>query len=64
MPVYWDYQARAEKDFAGGGRVALIAYGSSDSLELIASDPTVELASDTHIGFHHVMGEWVGALGH
>jgi len=63
VPVYWDYQARAEKDVAGGGRVALMAYGSSDSLEVIASDPNVKLTSDTHIGFHHVMGEWVGSLG-
>ena len=47
----------------GGGRVALPAYGSSDSLEIISGDPTVELASNTHIGFHHVMGEWVTALG-
>ena len=62
-PVYWDYQARADKDLPGGGRVALIAFGSSDSLEIISGDPTVELASNTHIGFHHVMGEWVTALG-
>jgi TonB family protein len=62
-PVYWDYQARADKDLAGGGRVALIAYGSSDSLKIIAQDPSADLASNTHIGFHHVMGEWVGALG-
>jgi len=62
-PVYWDYQARADKDLRGGGRVALLAYGSSDSLEIISADPTVELASNTHIGFHHVMGEWVTSLG-
>jgi TonB family protein len=62
-PVYWDYQARGDKDLAGGGRVALMAYGSSDSLKVIASDPNVMLTSGTHIGFHHVMGEWVGMLG-
>ena len=62
-PVYWDYQARADKDLPGGGRVALTAFGSSDSLEIISGDPTVELASNTHIGFHHVMGEWVTSLG-
>ena len=62
-PVYWDYQARVDKDVPGGGRVALLAYGSSDSLEVIAQDPTVELESNTHIGFHHVMGEWVTSLG-
>jgi TonB family protein len=62
-PVYWDYQARADKDLAGGGRVGLLAYGSSDSLEIISGDPTVALESNTHIGFHHVMGEWVSSLG-
>ncbi|HXU01051.1 MAG TPA: TonB-dependent receptor, partial [Polyangia bacterium] len=62
-PVYWDYQARADKDLPGGGRVGLLAYGSSDSLEIISSDPTVQLESNTHIGFHHVMGEWVSSLG-
>ena len=39
-PVYWDYQARADKDSPGGGRVALTAFGSSDSLEIISGDPT------------------------
>jgi hypothetical protein len=62
-PVYWDYQARVDKDLAGGSRVGLLAYGSSDSLEIISGDPTVQLDSDTHIGFHHVMGEWVTSLG-
>jgi len=62
-PVYWDYQARADKDLAGGGRVGLTAYGSSDSLKIIAQDPSVTLTSGNHIGFHHVMGEWAGALG-
>jgi len=62
-PVYWDYQARADKDLPGGGRVALLAYGSSDSLKVIAQDPSVALTDSNHIGFHHVMGEWVGSLG-
>ena len=62
-PVYWDYQARIDKDLARGSRAALLFYGSSDSLELISGDPTVELASDTHIGFHHVMGEYLTSLG-
>jgi TonB family protein len=62
VPVYWDYQGRAEKDLPGGGRVSLLAYGSSDNLEVIAQDPTIELQSTSHIGFHHLMGEWVGTL--
>jgi TonB family protein len=63
VPVYWDYQARADKDLPGGGRVGLLAYGSSDNLEVIAQDPTIELESNSHLGFHHVMGEWVSSLG-
>jgi TonB family protein len=62
-PVYWDYQARVDKDLPRGSRVSLLAYGSSDSLEVISADPTVELASDSHIGFHHVMGEYLSTLG-
>src|SRR6185503_20036442 len=49
VPVYWDYQARAEKDLSHG-RFSLTAFGSSDSLEVVAQDPTRELKSDTHIG--------------
>lgn len=61
-PVYWDYQGRVDKDLAGGGRLSLITYGSSDALEVIASDPTLELTANSHIGFHHVMGEWLTTL--
>ena len=37
VPVYWDYQARADKDLPGGGRVELLAYGDGDNLEVTAS---------------------------
>jgi hypothetical protein len=39
--------------------VSLVAYGSSDSFNVIAQDPTRMLTSDTHLGFNHVMAEWV-----
>ena len=61
-PVYWDYQGRVDKDLAGGGRLSLIGYGSSDALEVVAGDPTLELTADSQIGFHHLMGEWVTTL--
>ena len=61
-PVYWDYQGRVDKDLASGGRLSLITYGSSDALEVVAGDPTLELTADSQIGFHHVMGEWVTTL--
>jgi TonB family protein len=61
-PVYWDYQGRVDKDLAGGGRLSLVTYGSSDALEVIASDPTLELTANSNIGFHHVMGEWLTTL--
>jgi TonB family protein len=56
-PVYWDYQGRIDHDLPRG-HVALVAFGSSDSFNVIAQDPTRMLTSDTHIGFHHLMGEW------
>ncbi len=56
-PVYWDYQGRVDHDLARG-HLAIVTYGSSDSLHVLAQDPTRELTSDTHIGFHHLMGEW------
>ncbi len=34
-------------------------FGSSDTFNVIAQDPTRMLTSDTHIGFNHVMGEWL-----
>ena len=37
----------------------MVAYGSSDSFNVIAQDPTRMLTSDTHLGFNHVMAEWV-----
>jgi hypothetical protein len=61
-PVYWDYQARVDKDLRGG-RFALVAFGSDDAFKVVAEDPTRSITSDTHIGFHHVMGEWLTTLG-
>ena len=42
--------------------MSLVAYGSSDSFNVIAQDPTRMLTSDTHLGFNHVMGEWVTSV--
>ena len=43
-PVYWDYQApRRQGPARWAAGSALLAYGSSDSLEVLAQDPTVEL---------------------
>jgi TonB family protein len=61
-PVYYDYQGRVDHDLRNG-HLAIVAYGSSDSFNVIAQDPTRMLTSDTHIGFHHVMGEWVTTFG-
>jgi acetyl esterase/lipase len=36
VPIYYDYQARVERDLRGGGRVSLEALGSDDALSVIA----------------------------
>ena len=57
-PVYWDYQGRVDKDLRNG-RLSLIVFGSDDSLEVLAQDPTRTLDAASHIGFHRVMTEWL-----
>jgi len=39
VPVYYDYQARAEHDLRGGGKFVLEAFGSDDQLAVVAQDP-------------------------
>jgi TonB family protein len=59
VPIYYDYQGRVEKDLAGGGRVSLEAFGSDDSLGVLASDPTRQLSINQHTGSHRVMFTWL-----
>jgi TonB family protein len=57
-PVYYDYQAGVHRDLANG-RLALFAFGSNDSLEVISKSASVgNLSLDTSTGFHKVFGIW------
>jgi TonB family protein len=58
-PVYWDYQARADKDLGNAGRLSLFVFGSDDNLHVVSQDPSRgDLDLGTHIGFHRVIGTW------
>jgi TonB family protein len=62
-PVYWDYQLGVHRDLAGG-RVALFAFGSDDTLKVISKDPstgTLDIGTETE--FHKVIGVWTSAWG-
>ena len=61
-PVYYDYQAGANRDVPGG-RVSLFAFGSSDTLKVISTDPrqgNIDLGVD--LGFHKLFAIWTEAL--
>jgi hypothetical protein len=62
-PVYWDYQAGANRDLPGG-RLSIYAFGSNDTLKVVGSDPrqgNIDLGVE--IGFHKVFAVWTQALG-
>ena len=60
-PVYWDYQVGVHRDLPAG-RLALFAFGSNDSLEIVSKDPsTGNLRLDTEIGFHKVFAVWTAS---
>jgi TonB family protein len=68
VPVYWDYQARAEHDLKRG-KLVLEAFGSDDALDVVAQDPSRKINLDQHTGSHRLMamwttraGEWVSTL--
>jgi hypothetical protein len=63
VPVYYDYQARVEKDLRGGGRLTLEAFGSDDNIAVIAQDPTRQISIDNHTGSHRVMLTWTTPAG-
>jgi TonB family protein len=57
-PVYYDYQVGVHRDLPAG-RLALFAFGSNDSLEVISKNPsTGNLSLDTTTGFHKVFAVW------
>jgi hypothetical protein len=63
VPIYYDYQARVERDLRGGGRVALEAFGSDDRIKIIAQDPTRQIDLENHTASHRVMLSWLTTAG-
>jgi TonB family protein len=63
VPVYYDYQARAEHDLHGGGRFVLEAFGSDDNVEVVAQDPSRQINLDQHTGSHRVLAIWTTTAG-
>jgi hypothetical protein len=62
VPVYYDYQARAEHDLSNG-KLVLEAFGSDDRLDVIAQDPARKVDLDQHTGSHRLMAMWTAAVG-
>jgi TonB family protein len=63
VPIYYDYQARAEKDLRGGGKLVVEAFGSDDRLDVIAQDPARKISFDQHTGSHRLMTTWTTNVG-
>jgi TonB family protein len=62
VPVYYDYQARAEKDLRNG-RLIVEAFGADDRLKVIAQDPARTINFDNHSGSHRLMVQWSTTVG-
>ncbi len=67
LPAYWDYQVRidvggkkGEKLVDGQSSYSLFAFGSDDTLKIIATGGgrNVDLSLETQTTFHRVIGTW------
>ena len=59
LPVYWDYQSRADHKLDSSNRLSLLLYGSNDSFEQIGGGlGSVPLALGRRIGFHRLRLAW------
>ena len=60
VPIYWDYQARADHRFAGGDDLSLLLFGSSDQLTVVQKGGrrTLPLFLDTRLAFHRAVVRW------
>jgi TonB family protein len=60
VPVYWDYQARADHRLDGGDELSLLLFGSSDRLTIVQKGGrrTLPLSLDTSLGFHRAVVSW------
>ncbi len=57
VPIYWDYQARADHRTQSGDDLSLLLFGSDDSLTVVEKGGrrTLPLSLATHIGFHRAV---------
>ena len=64
LPVFWDYQARLDHKLDGGSDLALLAFGSDDTLAVIqrGGRRTLPFTVDSHLGFHRIVAEYRRAL--
>ena len=60
VPIYWDYQARADHRFASGDDLSLLLFGSSDALTVIEKGGrrTLPLSVDARLAFHRAVVTW------
>jgi TonB family protein len=63
VPVYYDYQARAEHDLRNGGRLVIEAFGADDRLNVLAQDPARKVDLDQHTGSQRLMLMWTASTG-
>ncbi len=68
-PLYWDYQAIGVADLGRDHKLHLLGYGSSDTLELLFSEPNENDAAirgsvDVLIRYHRAQAELESDLGH
>ena len=62
VPVYYDYQARAEHDLRNG-KLVIEAFGSDDQLDVVAQDPARVVSFDQHTGSHRLRVMWTAPVG-
>ncbi|HET6283227.1 MAG TPA: TonB-dependent receptor [Polyangia bacterium] len=63
-PIYWDYQARVDKELGRFGRLSFFAFGSDDTLHVVSQDPARgDLDLGTRIGFHRLIATWTATAG-
>jgi TonB family protein len=60
VPIYWDWQARADLDLEREGRASLFVMSSSDRLDVLTVDPEeeVDLGLNTAIDFFRIIGTY------
>ena len=63
VPIYYDYQARAEHDLHAGGQLVIEAFGADDRIEVVAQDPSRKIDLDQHTGSHRLLAIWRASAG-